>query len=84
MMGKASRSMHRLGAILLVCFVGTPLTAASLAGGQMSFRSLTVGHQSVRVAKAFGAEDEDCIVVTQPAPRPDRTLHTRKKLVCQA
>ncbi len=79
----SSKSMHRLGAVLVACFIGAPLAAAPLASGQISFRSLTIGHQSLKVAKAYGADDEDCIFVTRHVPRPDGNLHPIKKLMCR-
>jgi hypothetical protein len=79
----SSKSMHRLGAVLLACFIGAPLAAAPLATGQVSFRSLTIGHQSIKVSKAFGEDDEDCIFVTRHVPRPDGNLHSTKRLICR-
>ena len=78
-----SKAMQRLGAVLVACFIGAPLAAAPLASGALSFRPLTIGHQSIKVAKAFGEDDEDCIFVTRHVPRPDGNLHTSKKLVCR-
>lgn len=76
-------SMRRLGLVLAVCFVGAPLAAAPLTRGGLSFRPLTIGHQSLRVSKAFGPDDEDCIFVTRHVPRPDGNLHPVKKLMCR-
>lgn len=78
-----SKSMHRLGAVLLACFVGAPLAAAPLASGHVAFRPLTIGQQAIKVSKAYGADDEDCIFVTRHVPRPDGNLHTSKKLLCR-
>jgi hypothetical protein len=75
--------MHRLGAVLVACFVGAPLAAAPLAAGKISFRPLTISQKSIQVAKAFGADDEDCIYVTRHVPRPDGNLHSSRKLICQ-
>ena len=84
MNGKASsKAMRRLGAVLVACFIGAPLAAAPLATGQLSFRTLTIGHQAIKVSKAYGADDEDCIFVTRHVPRPDGNLHSTKRLVCQ-
>lgn len=77
-----AKSMRRLGAVLIACFLGGPLAAAPLASGQFSFRPLTISQKSIQVAKAFGADDEDCVNVTRHVPRPDGTLHASKKLVC--
>jgi hypothetical protein len=78
-----SKGMHRLGAVLIACFVGAPLAAAPLATGQVSFRPLTISHKAIQVAKAFGPDDEDCIYVTRHVPRPDGNLHSSRKLICQ-
>lgn len=78
-----SKAMHRLGAVMLACFVGAPLAAAPLATGQFSFRPLTISNKSIQVTKAFGADDEDCIYVTRHVPRPDGNLHSSKRLICQ-
>jgi hypothetical protein len=78
----SSSKMRRLGIILLACFVGAPLAAAPLAAsGQISFRPLTI-NKSVRVVKAFGADDEDCVYEMRRVPRPNGTLHYKKKLIC--
>ena len=77
-----SKAMHRLGAVMVACFIGAPLAAAPLAS-KVAFRPLTIGHQSIQVAKAYGADDEDCIFVTRHVPRPDGNLHTSKKLLCR-
>ena len=76
-------SMRRLGLVLAVCFIGAPLAAAPLASSGMSFRTLTIGHKSLQVSKAFGADDEDCIFITRHVPRPDGNLHAVKKLMCR-
>ncbi len=76
-------SMRRLGLVLAVCFIGAPLAAAPLAANGISFRPLTIGHQSLQVAKAYGPDDEDCIFVTRHVPRPDGNLHPVKKLMCR-
>lgn len=78
-----SKAMHRLGAVLVACFVGAPLAAAPLSAVQMSFRPLTISQKAVQVSKAFGDDDEDCIFVTRHVPRPDGNLHSSKKLICQ-
>lgn len=78
-----TKLMHRLGAVLVACFVGAPLAAAPLASGQFSFRPLTISQKSIQVAKAFGADDEDCLYVTRHVPRPDGSLHASKKLICR-
>ena len=85
MMSKASdtTSMRRLGLVLAVCFIGAPLAAAPLASSGLSFRPLTIGHKSLQVSKAFGADDEDCIFITRHVPRPDGNLHAVKKLMCR-
>ena len=79
----SARSMRRLGIVLLACFIGAPLAAAPLAynNGEFSFRPLTI-NKSLRVVKAFGADDEDCVYVLRRVPRPNGDLHTAKKLVC--
>ena len=76
-------SMRRLGIIILACFIGAPLAAAPLAynGQEFNFRPLTI-NKSLRVVKAFGQDDEDCVYVLRRVPRPDGNLHTSKKLVC--
>lgn len=76
-------SMRRLGLVMAVCFVGAPLAAAPLAVNGLSFRPLTIGHKSIQVSKAFGADDEDCIFITRHVPRPDGNLHAVKKLMCR-
>lgn len=75
--------MRRLGIVLLACFIGAPLAAAPLAynNGEFSFRPLTI-NKSLRVVKAFGEDDEDCVYVLRRVPRPNGDLHTAKKLVC--
>jgi hypothetical protein len=75
--------MRRLGIVLLACFIGAPLAAAPLAynSGEFNFRPLTI-NKSLRVVKAFGADDEDCVFMMRRVPRPDGQLHTAKKLVC--
>lgn len=78
-----SKAMHRLGAVLVACFVGAPLAAAPLAAGGVSFRPLTISQKSIQVAKAYGEDDEDCIFVTRHVPRPDGNLHSSRKLICQ-
>ena len=79
----SKRSMRRLGIVLLASFIGAPLAAAPLAynGGEFNFRPLTI-NKSLRVVKAFGPDDEDCVFVMRRVPRPDGQLHTAKKLVC--
>jgi hypothetical protein len=77
------KSMRRFGAVLAICFVGAPLAAAPLASNGLSFRTLTIGHKSLQVSKAYGADDEDCIFVTRHVPRPDGNLHPVKKLMCR-
>lgn len=82
MEANSSLKMRRLGIILLACFIGAPLAAAPLAAsGQISFRPLTI-NKSVRVVKAFGPDDEDCVYELRRVPRPNGTLHFRKKLIC--
>ena len=76
-------SMRRLGLVLAVCFIGAPLAAAPLASSGLAFRPLTIGHKSLQVSKAFGADDEDCIFITRHVPRPDGNLHAVKKLMCR-
>ena len=75
--------MRRFGAVLAICFVGAPLAAAPRANSGLSFRPLTIGHQSLQVSKAYGADDEDCLFVTRHVPRPDGNLHAVKKLMCR-
>lgn len=82
-MVSTSKPMRRLGMVMMACFIGAPLAAAPLATGQISFRTLTIGHQSLKVTKAYGADDEDCIFVTRHVPRPDGNLHPVKKLLCR-
>jgi hypothetical protein len=75
-----TQSMKRLGLLLMVCFIGAPLAAAPVLG-QISFRPLTIGH-SLKVVKAFGPDDEDCIYVTRRVPRPDGVTRPKRTLVC--
>ncbi len=79
----SSTSMRRFAIVVLACFVGAPLAAAPLAynDGEFSFRPLTI-NKSLRVVKAYGEDDEDCVFVLKRVPRPDGVLHTAKKLVC--
>ncbi len=72
--------MKRLGLLLMACFVGAPLAAAPVLG-QISYRPLTIGH-SLKIAKAFGADDEDCVFETRRVPRPDGVLHSKRTLIC--
>ena len=72
--------MKRLGMVLLACFVGAPLAAAPVMG-QISYRPLTIG-SSIKVAKAFGPNDEDCVFEIRRVSRPNGLTHPRKKLVC--
>jgi hypothetical protein len=73
-------SMKRLAVLLMGCFIGAPLVAAPVLG-QVSFRPLTIGH-SLKVAQAYGPDDEDCIFVTRRVPRPNGLTHPSKSLVC--
>ena len=75
-----SKSMKRLAGLLVACFIGAPLVAAPVLG-QVSFRPLTIGH-SLKVAQAYGRDDEDCVFVTRRVPRPDGLTHPSKSLVC--
>jgi hypothetical protein len=75
-----SNGMKRLGAVLLVCFIGAPVAAVPVLG-QISYRPLTIGH-SIKVAKAFGEDDEDCVYVTRRVPRPNGLTHAKKTLLC--
>ena len=75
-----SKSMKRLGALLIACFIGAPLVAGPVLG-QISYRPLTIG-QSIKVAKAFGPDDEDCVYEIRRVPRPTGITHPRKKLLC--
>ncbi len=79
----SGRSMRRLGIVIAACFIGAPLAAAPLAynGHDFNFRPLTI-NKSLRVVKAFGENDEDCVYVLRRVPRPDGNLHTAKKLIC--
>lgn len=77
---RSSRSMKRLGLLLMGCFVVVPLAAAPVLG-QSAFRPLTIGH-SIKVAQAFGPNDEDCIFVTRRVPRPNGMTHPSRSLVC--
>ncbi len=81
-MDQAARStpMKRLAVLLMGCFIGVPLLAAPVLG-QVSFRPLTIGH-SLKVAQAYGPDDEDCIFVTRRVPRPNGLTHPSKSLVC--
>lgn len=76
----SSKSMKRLGLLLVACFVGAPLVAGPVLG-QISYRPLTIG-QSIKVAKAFGPDDEDCIYEVRRVPRPNGLTHPRRKLLC--
>ena len=78
--GRTTRSMKRLGLLLVACFIGVPLAAAPVLG-QASFRPLTIGH-SIKVAQAYGHDDEDCVFVTRSVPRPNGLTHSSKTLVC--
>ena len=73
-------SMKRLGLLLMACFIAAPLAAAPVLG-QISFRPLTIGH-SLKVVKAYGADDEDCVFEIRRVPRPDGVMHAKKRLVC--
>ena len=75
-----SKSMKRLGLVLMACFIGVPLAAAPVMG-QISFRPLTIGH-SLKVTQAYGPDDEDCVFVSRRVPRPNGLLHTSRSLVC--
>ncbi len=77
---ESSKSMKRLGLVLLACFVGAPLAAAPVLG-QINYRPLTIGH-SLKVAKAFGPNDEDCVYEIRRVPRPDGQTHSSKRLIC--
>lgn len=79
----SSRPMRRLALVVLGCFVVAPLAAAPLAykDGEFSFRPLTIS-KGLRVVKAYGDDDEDCVFLLRRVPRPDGVLHTAKKLVC--
>ncbi len=76
----SSKSMKRLGFLLLACFVGAPLVAGPVLG-QISYRPLTIG-QSIKVSKAFGPDDEDCVYEVRRVPRPNGLTHPRRKLLC--
>ena len=43
---------------------------------------LIPGH-AISVSRAFGDDDEDCIVVTQAAIRPGGSKHLTHKVVCE-
>lgn len=76
------KSMRRLGVILIACFIGAPIAAAPLAvSGEISFRPLTI-NKSLRVVKAYGPDDEDCVYELRRVPRPNGQLHVAKKLIC--
>ena len=77
---KSSKSMKRLGGLLVACFAVAPLLAGPVLG-QISYRPLTIG-QSIKVSKAFGPDDEDCIYEVRRVPRPNGLTHPRKKLLC--
>ena len=72
-------SRCRAGGLLRRC----PAGRRTAGSRKISFRPLTIGHKSIQVAKAFGADDEDCIFVTRHVPRPDGNLHSSQKLICQ-
>lgn len=78
--GRATRSMKRLGLLLVACFIGVPLAVAPVLG-QSSFRPLTIGH-ALKVTQAFGPDDEDCVFVTQSVASADGTMRPRKALIC--
>ena len=77
---RATVPMKRLGALLIGCFVAAPLLAAPVLG-KSAYRTLTIGH-SVKVAQAYGPDDEDCVFVTRRVPRPNGLTHPSKALVC--
>ena len=77
---ETSKSMKRLGLLLMACFIGVPLAAAPVMG-QINFRPLNIGH-SLKVVQAYGPDDEDCIFVTRRVPRPNGLSHPSKRLVC--
>lgn len=76
----SSKSMKRLGWVVVACFVGAPLAAAPVLG-QINYRPLTIGH-SLKVATAFGVNDEDCVYEIRRVPRPDGQTHAAKRLIC--
>lgn len=75
-----AKKMKHLGLLLMACFIGAPLAAAPVLG-QISFRPLTIGH-SLKVVKAYGADDEDCVFEIRRVPRPDGVTHPSRKLIC--
>ena len=78
----STKSMRRLGLVVLTCFLGAPLAAAPIAaGGGLSFRPLTI-NKSLHVVQAFGEDDEDCVFELRRVPRPGGQLHVAKKLIC--
>jgi hypothetical protein len=82
MEANSSTKMRRLAIIIMACFIGAPLAVAPFAAyGQISFRPLTI-NKSLRVVKAFGPDDEDCVYEFRRVPRPNGTLHVAKKLIC--
>ncbi len=76
-----SQSMKRLGVLLMACFIAAPLAAVPVLG-QISFHPLTISNKSIRVVKAFGPNDEDCVFAIRRVPRPNGLTHPHKTLVC--
>ena len=77
---RSTPSMKKLGLLLIGCFVAVPLAAAPVLG-QVSFRPLTIG-QSLKVTRAFGPDDEDCVFVAQRQPGASGS-QTVRTLICQ-
>ena len=75
-----TKAMKRFALVLMGAFIGVPLVAAPVLG-QVSFRPLTIGH-SLKVAQAYGVNDEDCVFVTKRVPRPNGLTHPSKSLIC--
>ena len=73
--------MKRFGMLMAACFVAIPVLAAPVLGKGTAFRPLTIGH-SMKVAQAYGPDDEDCVFVTRRVPRPNGLTHASRKLLC--
>ena len=75
-----AKAMKRMGLLMMACFIGAPLLTGPVLG-EVSYRPLNIGG-SIKVSKAFGPDDEDCVYEIRRVPRPTGLTHPRKRLVC--
>ena len=91
-MGKASTKQGANGwvgvaaAVLAAALIGTGVAAAAVAKSPAdvvgdALHTLTIGG-GVQVAPAYGADDEDCVMVSRHIRLPGGNVRMSRKLVC--